>query len=99
MMGCHHISHLDDTRFMARTTSQIVLLFSLNMKKKVNSLLTYFQATKKYNYKIKIWCILDFKYRDNDILDDIFFLILRQQQIRMIPLGYWYNGQNPFFNN
>jgi hypothetical protein len=54
MMGCHHISHLDDTRFMARTTSQIVLLFSLNMKKKVNSLLTYFQATKKYNYKIKI---------------------------------------------
>jgi hypothetical protein len=43
-----YISHLDDIRFMARTTPQIVLLFSLNMKKKkVNALLTYFQAKKK----------------------------------------------------
>ena len=43
-----YISHLDDTRFMARTTPQIVLLFSLNMKIKSKCIANIFSSNKKY---------------------------------------------------
>jgi hypothetical protein len=42
-----YISHLDDIRFMARTTPQIVLLFSLNMKKKSKCIANIFSSKKK----------------------------------------------------
>ena len=46
-----YISHLDDIRFMARTTPQIVLLFSLNMKKK--KCIANIFSSKKKNVIIK----------------------------------------------